>query len=218
MESIGLISGTGPEGCGIALRLAQAGVQVQIGSRSEERAQETAERLNSQLGKKQVAGTDNGILIHNCGLLFLTVPFPHAAETLRRHERDFTSEQVLIDVTVPLSFQKGPQLLSLEEHSGTEHLRKHLPDRVPLVATFKTLPAHFLAEIDVPLDCDEFICWDSLEAKERVLKVVQRMEGIRWLEAGPLKFCRALEGMTLLAIGMNRRYRVKGGRFRMVGL
>ena len=195
MERIGLIGGTGPEGCGIAMRLGRAGAQVHIGSRSEERARETAERLNRRLGKNQVVGTDNGSLIHNCGLLFLTVPFPHAAETLRRYERDFISEQVLVDVTVPFGFQKGPQLLSLEERSGTEYLRKYLPDHVPLVATFKTLPAHFLAKIDEPTDCDEFICWDSSEAKERVLQVVQRIEGIRWLEAGPLKFCRSLEGI-----------------------
>ena len=218
MERIGLIGGTGAEGRGIALRLAMAGCQVQIGSRSEDRARNTADEMNRQIGSQPVAGADNREVIENCSLLFLTVPFDHAAETLRRHESHFISDQVLIDVTVPVLFDKGPRFLSLEEGSGSEHLRSRLPSDVPLVATFKTMPAELLSEPDAPLECDEFICSDSSEAKERVLRVLQRIEGVRWLDGGPLRFCRSLEGMTLLAIEMNRRYRVKGSRFKVVGI
>ena len=218
MERIGLIGGTGVEGRGIALRLAMAGCQVQIGSRSLDRARKTAVEMNQQIGSRSVAGAENREVIENCSLLFLTIPFDHAAETLKQHELQFTSDQVLIDVTVPVLFDRGPRFLSLEEGSGSEHLRGRLPSNVPLVATFKTMPAELLSELDAPLECDEFICSDSSEAKGRVLRVLQRIEGVRWLDGGPLRFCRSLEGMTLLAIGMNRRYRVKGSRFKVLGI
>ena len=218
MERIGLIGGTGVEGRGIALRLAMAGCQVQIGSRSEDRARSTAVQMNQQIGSQPVGGAENREVIESSSLLFLTVPFLHAAQTLKQHESQFTSDQVLIDVTVPILFDKGPRFLTLEEGSGSELLRSRLPSEVPLVATFKTMPAELLSELDVPLECDEFICSDSPQAKERVLRVLQRIEGVRWLDAGPLRFCRSLEGMTLLAIGMNRRYRVKGSRFKVVGI
>ena len=218
VEKIGLIGGTGVEGRGIALRLAMAGFQVQIGSRSQARARSTAVEMNRQIGSRPIGGAENREVIENCSLLFLTVPFRHAAETLKEHESQFTSDQVLIDVTVPVLFEKGPRFLSLEEGSGSEHLRSRLRSEVPLVATFKTIPAELLSELDAPLECDEFICSDSSEARERVLRVLQRIEGVRWLDGGPLRFCRSLEGMTLLAIGMNRRYRVKGSRFKVVGI
>ncbi len=218
MEKIGLIGGTGVEGRGIALRLAVAGCQVQIGSRRENRARKVAAEISRHTGGRPVSGAENREVIENCSLLFLTVPFRHAGETLKQHGAQFTSDQVLVDVTVPVLFDRGPRLLRLEEGSGSEQLRGRLSPDVPLVATFKTMPAELLSELDVPLECDEFICSDSSQAKERVLRVLQRIEGVRWLDGGPLRFCRSLEGMTLLAIGMNRRYRVKGSRFKVIGI
>ena len=218
MEKIGLISGTGVEGRGIALRLGLAGLEVKVGSRSAERARQTASTLNARLGQKCLSGTDNHQLMDECELLFLTVPFQHAAKVLDQYQEQFASRHVLVDVTVPLLFQDGPQLVDLEEPSGAEHLRQRLPAHVPMVATFKTLPAPLLSEMDSPLDCDELICGDTPEAKRRVLAVVEKIEGIRWLDAGPLRLSRSLEAMTVLVLEMNRRYKVKHGRFKMVGL
>ena len=44
---LGFIGGTGPEGKGLALRLAMAGESVFIGSRSETNGAEAAELVNS---------------------------------------------------------------------------------------------------------------------------------------------------------------------------
>ena len=43
---IALLGGTGPQGKGLALRWARAGVSVVVGSRSAERGQMIAEELN----------------------------------------------------------------------------------------------------------------------------------------------------------------------------
>jgi predicted dinucleotide-binding enzyme len=106
----------------------------------------------------------------------------------------------------------------LEEGSASEHLRARLPERVPLVAAFKTEPAHLLAEMDEPLACDVFVASDSKEAKARVMDAIRFIEGLRPVDAGTLSSARALERMTVLAIGINRRYKIKSARYRIVGL
>ena len=86
------------------------------------------------------------------------------------------------------------------------------------MGAFKTLSSHSLCEMDSALECDEFVCSDSQPAKERVLEVVSQIPSLRWIDAGPLRYSRSLEAITLLEIGLNRRYKVKGSRVQMVGL
>ena len=47
---VAVVGGTGPEGRGLALRWARAGVHVIIGSRDEQRAQKTAAEIQTQCG------------------------------------------------------------------------------------------------------------------------------------------------------------------------
>jgi NADPH-dependent F420 reductase len=118
-----------------------------------------------------------------------------------------------------VSFEKGRvRYVELPEGSASEHLRALLPERVPLVAAFKTEPAHLLVEPDARLDCDVFVASDSKEAKARVMEAIRFIDGARPVDAGALESARSLERMTVLAIGINRRYKVKAARYRIVGL
>jgi hypothetical protein len=217
-DRVGLISGTGEEGKGIALRLAAVGNRVAIGSRSAERANRQALEINQQIGDALVQGMDNHELIKTCDTLFLTVPYIHSQQVISEYQKELSQDQILVDVTVPIVFDKGPRLVDLGNQSGAEHLQGLLPSGPAVVAAFKTLPAHLLCDIGLPLDCDEFVCSDSSEAKLRVLELVGKMPRLRWIDAGPLRYSRSLEAITLLEIGLNRRYRVKHSRVQMVGL
>jgi len=215
---VGLISGTGAEGLGIALRLAAAGHTLALGSRSAERGRQKALEINQQLGEERIQGMDNHELVASCEMLFLTVPFVHAEKVIEEYQQDFWEDQILVDVTVPVVFNKGPRMLELGGKSGAEHLQSLLPAGPTVVGAFKTLSSHSLCEMDSALDCDEFVCSDSQPAKERVLEVVSQIPSLRWIDAGPLRYSRSLEAITLLEIGLNRRYKVKGSRVQMVGL
>ena len=46
---IAIIGGTGPQGQGLALRFAKAGLEVFVGSRDPERAESTVSEVNSRL-------------------------------------------------------------------------------------------------------------------------------------------------------------------------
>jgi NADPH-dependent F420 reductase len=215
---VGLISGTGQEGQGIALRLAAAGNRVAIGSRSAERARQQALEINQRIGDEMVQGMDNQALIKTCDTLFLTVPYIHSQQVISQYQKDLSRDQILVDVTVPIVFDKGPHLVDLGDQSGAEHLQSLLPSGPTVVAAFKTLPAHLLCDISSPLDCYEFVCSDSSEAKSRVLELVGNIPRLRWIDAGPLRYSRSLEAITLLEISLNRRYRVKHSRVQIVGL
>jgi NADPH-dependent F420 reductase len=223
--SVGLIGGTGEEGRGLALRWAIAGARVSIGSRTLDRAKAVADDLNQLLdaraaqSSQQIGYGENRDVIAGSELALLTVPFAHAASTLEAHRQDFRDDSILIDITVPVSFEQGRvRYVELLEGSASEHLKARLPESIPLVAAFKTEPAHLLAEIDEPLDCDSFVACDSKEAKARVMEAITFIKGLRAVDAGTLYSARTLERMTVLAIGINRRNKIKTARYRVVGL
>lgn len=215
---VGLIGGTGEEGRGLALRWAMAGAQVIIGSRSADRAREVADELNRLLGSQAIRAADNREAVANSEFVLLTVPFDYAASTLEAHLKDFREGAILIDITVPVSFEKGARYVELAEGSASEHLKARLPESIPLVAAFKTEPAHMLVDPAVKLDCDTFVASDSKDAKARVIEAIKFIAGLRPVDAGTLLSARTLERMTVLLIGINRRYKVKTGRFRLLGL
>jgi NADPH-dependent F420 reductase len=223
---VGLIGGTGEEGRGLALRWARAGARVTIGSRALEKARATSDELNHILEARageqpghRIDFGENRDVIAACEFLLLTVPFAYAASALESHKRDFRDGAILIDITVPVSFEQGRvRYIELPEGSASEHLKPRLPENIPLVAAFKTEPAQLLAEIDQPLDCDSFVASDSKQAKARVMDAINLIEGLRPVDAGTLYSARTLERMTVLAIGINRRYKIKTARYRVVGL
>jgi NADPH-dependent F420 reductase len=218
LVKVGLIGGTGEEGRGLALRFAKAGAQVTIGSRSAERAKEAADELNKILGGELIRYGTNQDAIRGSELVLITVPFDHAVSTLEAHLNDFSEGAILIDITVPVTFEKGARYVELPEGSASEHLRARLPDAIPLVAAFKTEPAHLLLDPAEALDCDVFVASDSKEAKARVMEVIRFIEGARPVDAGTLRSAGTLERMTVLAIGINRRYKIKSARYRVLGL
>ena len=220
--TVGLIGGTGEEGRGLALRWAAAGAQVLIGSRTPDRAKSVADELNQILGGRAahaIGHGENSEVIAVSQLALLTVPFAHAASTLDTHRQHFREGSILIDITVPVSFEQGRvRYLEMAEGSASEHLKTRLPENIPLVAAFKTEPAHLLAEIDEALDCDCFVASDSTEAKLRVIEAIGFIDGLRAVDAGTIYSARTLERMTVLAIGLNRRNKIKTARYRIVGL
>ena len=60
---IGIIGGTGPQGQGIALRLAKAGYNISIGSRTTEKAETIAKELNDKHSLSNIVGRNNKLFL-----------------------------------------------------------------------------------------------------------------------------------------------------------
>ncbi len=222
-EPIGFLGGTGQEARGLALRFGQAGFTVLLGSRSAERAQSRAAELRSILAERQcpanVSGVTNQELFPLCRLLFLTVPPQSAPDLLKSCSPFFTSQHIVVDVTVPVIFKGGQmEMLHYQEGSSSSRLFHLLPEETPLVAAFKTIPSLLLNDLDQTLDCDVFLAGDSHDAKRKLSERIAQIPNLRVVDAGSLTQARTLEYMSALAIGINRRYKVKTARFHVVGL
>lgn len=218
-EKVALLGGTGKEGQGLAARLAAAGFDVTVGSREAGKAAAAAAELAERIPDARVRGCANTEAVQSADFVFLCVPFDGAAALLKECRALWKEGAIAIDTTVPLRFDAGgASVLDLPESCGSEHLLPHLPLGVALVAAFKTISAHTLAEIGKPLDCDVIVCGNDASAKARVIEMASCFAGLRALDGGPLRNARAIEAMCALAIGLNRRYKAKSARFRVVGV
>jgi hypothetical protein len=229
-HAIGIVGGTGPQGRGLAMRLALTRQRVRIGSRREDRARATAQELNGILESAvpgldndpafiPIEGGSNAEIARLSTVVMMTVPFESAVETLRELCPHLQPGAIFVDVTVPLEFGKGDAAVQhLPEGSGSQHLRAILPDAFPLIGACKTQPAGILEQLDAPLECADFVFGDSKPAKETVIEMLRRIPHLTPLDVGGLSAAATVEGMTALLIRINRRHKVHSARFSVTGL
>jgi NADPH-dependent F420 reductase len=213
--AVAILGGTGQQGGGIAQRLARAGFSIVLGSRDPDRAATVAANWRAT----GVSTSDYAGALRAADIVLLTVPFESVASLLDTHQDSFRPRALVVDVTVPISFTgKTAALIQIAEGSAAEHVRARLPSHARVAATFKTLPARVLNDVEQPLDCDEFVCGDTPDARADAARLVEAIHGLRAVDVGPLTRARAIEHLALLAIGINRVHKIRNARFRVVGL
>jgi len=218
-EPIPIIGGTGALGYGLAVRLARAGRTIVIGSRKPERAQEAAERLRETVSGADVEGLENGEAAQRGPVVFLTVPFRAQSETLTNLKEALADGQLLVDCTVPLAAAisgKATRTLGVWQGSAAQQAQEMAPDGVTVISALHTVSAPALAG-DEPLDEDVLVCGDRKADKKRVAELIELIDGLRPVNAGPLEGSRIVEPLTALLIGINSRYKTHAG-IRITGL
>src|SRR5579862_4825932 len=104
IRPIAILGGTGPEGFGLALRWAQAGETVIIGSRDAKRAQEAAEKIKQKIGAQaKISGEENSAACAASDLLVLTIPFEGHAALLKQLKPAIRPGSIIVHTTVPLA-------------------------------------------------------------------------------------------------------------------
>ncbi|MHA1228711.1 MAG: NADPH-dependent F420 reductase, partial [Candidatus Hodarchaeales archaeon] len=211
---------------GLASRWGLADEVVIMGSRSQEKANRISTQVNEKLGKKVVIPKTNEECVKEANVILLTVPFQYAVSTLEPLLKYFTSDHILVDVTVPLKpFEKGKMVDVLPESdigakSATELLRKIVPKEIPVVGAFKTLSNSTLQDIDrLPvLNQDVFILGKDKEAKSIVKEKAELIKNLRAVDAGGTLSARHVEHFTAFLIGLNKRYKTHDCGFIVSGL
>ena len=51
----------------------------------------------------------------------------------------------------------------------------------------------------------------ATQARQTVMSLAEEIAGVRGVDAGPLRFSRYTEGLTILLVGINGRYKIHGG-------
>lgn len=217
---VAVIGGTGDEGFGLALRWAKAGIEVVIGSRDADRAAEAADRLRDQVADAAVSGDTNQSAVAQSDVVVVTVPFAGQAtiyQAIADHVRD---DAVVIDCTVPVAAAVGAKVthtLGVWEGSAAQQARA-LVEKGTMCAAFHSLPAAILNDLDQELEGDVLVCGQRKAGRERVKELVEAIPNLRYVDAGPLENARIIEPITVLLIGLNRRYKTHGSGIRITGL
>jgi len=220
-RKIAILGGTGPEGSGLANRLARAGEHIVIGSRDAARAQETAQQLRTQIGSTaQIEGAHNAAAAAQCDVAVLTLPFSGQAPLLKQLKGVWKPGTVVIDTTVPLAATLGgspTRMIGVWQGSAAQAAAELLPEGVSIAAAFQNLGAELLAG-DGPVDCDVLVCSDDDSAKKVAMELTAKIPGVRALNGGRLENARVVESITALLIGLNIRYKVHSAGIRFTGL
>lgn len=215
-----IIGATGDLGYGLALRWSVAGVPVVIGSRDAGRAQDAAQRLRDEFPGAQVDGAANVDAVAGADIIVLTVPFAAQAGTLKTIAGALAPGCLVVDCTVPLASATGgkaTRAVGVWEGSAAQQAQGLLPEGTRVVGALHTVSAASLADLDRPLDEDVLLCGDRKTDKARVARLVERIEGLRAVNAGGLETARLVEQLTPLLISINSRYRTHAG-LRVLGL
>ncbi|MGH2694064.1 MAG: NADPH-dependent F420 reductase [Actinomycetota bacterium] len=215
-----VIGATGEEGFGLAARWAQAGLEVVIGSRALERAQEAAQRLKEKVADADVIGLENSEAAASADTVVVTVPFSGQATIYKSIAEHVREGAVVVDCTVPVAAAvggKATHVLGVWQGSAAQQAASLLPKHVHVMAGFHTLAADALAELDTSLEGDVLVC-GAKSGKDVVRELVEAIPNLRFVDAGPLENARLIEPLTSLLIGINRRYGTDRSGIHITGL
>ena len=212
-DPIPIIGGTGALGYGLALRWARAGEAIVIGSREAGRAEQAAERIRTEVEGAEVEGVDNAEAATRGPVVFLTVPFRAQSETLTNMKEALSEGQRVVDCTVPTAAAvsgKASRTLGVWQGSAAQQAQEMVPEGVTVISALHTVNAKRLAGDD-PLDEDVLICGDRKVEKARVARLIERIDGLRTVNAGALEMARIVETLAVMLISVNVRYKAAAG-------
>ena len=214
---VGVIGGTGPQGRGLAVRLAAAGQRILLGSRDAEKcsriAAEVAERATAAAGGAEVSvtGGANVDVAGAADLVIVAVPYAGHADTIRELAEPLAGK-IVVDCVVPMGWDElGAYVIDVPEGSAAQQAAALLPDS-QVVGAFHHLSAALLEDLSKPtLDGDVMVVGDDRASMDTVQALASRLPGMRGIYAGRLRNARQVEALTINLVSVNRRYKVHAG-------
>jgi NADPH-dependent F420 reductase len=217
LMTVAVLGGTGKEGSGLVLRWAQGGYRVLIGSREASKAEAKAQELNAVLGEVLIRGLSNEEAAAQADLVVLCVPYA-AHEPILESVKDVVQGKILVDVTVPLQPPHVRTVYIPEGNAAVLEAQALLGEGVRVVAAFQNVSAVHLKELDHKIDTDVLVCGDDENAKNEIYRLIESIDGMRPVDAGPLANAVAVEALTPVLLYINKRYKVSGAGIRITGL
>jgi hypothetical protein len=205
---IGILGGTGPAGRGLAVRLAAVGDDVVIGSRDADRARTVADALVAAWPDRSlgVEGASNEAAA-GAELVVVATPWDSAIATVTALAAPLEGK-VVVSMANALARQ-GREFLALVPPRGSvaASIQAALP-RSLVSASFHHLPASEMEKLDTPVVADVLVCSDHPEASAATVALVDRIDGLRGIDAGRLDQAAPIEAFTAVLITVNIRHRV----------
>jgi hypothetical protein len=142
--TIAVLGGTGSAGSGLALRWANAGYPIVIGSRNADKAAQICGRINAQLGRTAASHDGYRAAAASGRIVVLSVPYSAQRSTVEE-VRDALDGKILIDTTVPLVPPKVARVQLPEGGSAVAAIQASAHSiRRPADCAATVTSAHFL--------------------------------------------------------------------------
>ncbi len=216
---IGILGGTGPAGSALAVRLASVGFDTVMGSRSAERAAEICDRLKGEWPDHQLplSGAANPGAA-SCEVVVVATPWDAAAATAATVADELAGKVVISMANALAKMGREFQPLVPSRGSIAAAVQAAVPQAL-VSGALHHVPAHDLGDLNQPVDCDVLVCSDHSEATATTMEIMNKLPGVRALDAGPLSGASPVEAFTAVLLQLNVRYKTRVAvRFTGLGL
>lgn len=202
---VAFVGGTGPAGFGIGARLARAGHEVYIGSRTVERAEEVVARIQEVVPDATAKGLTNEEAIAAGEIVLLTMRDDAQRETLRQMGHLMAGKTVVVMANPLRIGNRTATYVQPPEGSFAEEAQKDAPD-ARVVSAFHEIRVDKYGDLEHEIDSDTLVCGDDDRAKKQVMRLAEDI-GVRPVDAGALVNSRYVEAFVCILITINFRYK-----------
>jgi NADPH-dependent F420 reductase len=189
------------------VQYAAVGIDVIIGSRALERAEATVAELTARWPDRKlpISGGDNEAAA-GADVVVLATPWEGALATVAEHAPALEGKLLISMVNALTRWGKHMVPLFPPTGSVTAAVALGLP-RTRVAGAFHHMPAGPWADLDHPLEADVLVCAGERATARETVALVDRLPGLRGLDAGGLGSAAAIEALTATIIEVNRRYK-----------
>ena len=204
---LAILGGTGPEGKGLALRLAMAGETPIIGSRDASRGAAAAQELSQLASNVDIRGSDNSGAVLQADVVFLAFPYEGQRPVLEDLGPALKGK-IVVSVIAPMKFERGKGASAVEVGAGSaaQEAQDMLPES-QVVAAFQNPSAEELLEPNITMEGDVVVCSDHAAAKKIVMDLADQIKDLRGVDGGSLANAKYVEQITPLLVNINRIYK-----------
>ena len=214
---LAILGGTGPEGKGLALRLAIAGETPIIGSRDASRGAAAAQELSQLASNVDIRGSDNSGAVLQADVVFLAFPYEGQRPVLEDLGPALKGK-IVVSVIAPMKFERGKGASAVEVGAGSaaQEAQDMLPES-QVVAAFQNASAEELLEPNITMEGDVVVCSDHAPAKKIVMDLADQIKDLRGVDGGSLANAKYVEQITPLLVNINRIYKTHSS-IKIVGI
>ena len=206
---IGILGGTGPAGSALACRLAVAGFDVVIGSRSKYRAMEKVDELHDRWPERRLEiGSGDNQAAADTDLVVISTPWDGATQTATSVEHLLRGKVIISMANALTRIGKEFQPLVPPRGSVAASVQAAVPD-CQVAAAFHHVPAKELGDLDHPIVSDVLICSDHRRATAATAEIVSKIPDMRPLDAGGLSLATPIESFTAVLLQLNVHYKTR---------
>ena len=212
---IAFVGGTGPAGLGLGARLARAGHDVAIGSRSEERARDAAAQVLALAGDGSVSADTNEKVIPAADVVVLSVRADAQPETVRALA-GLLDGKIVLSMANPVTVAQGHASYEAPPAGSLAEQAQHDASRARVVSALHEIRVSRFAKLELAIDSDTIVTGDDAGAKEAIMALCADV-GVRPVDGGPLSNSRYVEAFVAVLVSINFRYKA-GVSYRITGL